>query len=117
MNLRPHIQQPVEVLGDEASSSLLFRLVDVATRTLEAASPPEGHLARRYSTLLRGMTNIILSGNAHMRVANGYPGGMSTDASHAPDSIQNNLGEDLWEMCQQAGFEATAWPSLLDDIY
>ncbi|KAJ5808997.1 hypothetical protein N7474_010266 [Penicillium riverlandense] len=117
LNLRPHIQQPVEALSDEASSSLLFRLVDVATRTLEAASPPEGHLARRYFALLRGMANIILSGNAHMHAANADPGGMSTDVSHLPDSIQNNLGEDLWEMWQQAGLEATAWPSLLDDMY
>lgn len=116
MNLRPHISQAGDAHDDEPSSSLLFRLVDVAVRTLEASSPPTGHLARRYVPLLRGMIGIILTGNAQ---ANHTTGSQSTVIEH-PNSLpeqHGNLGGDLWEMWQQAGLEPIPWPNLLDDIY
>lgn len=116
MNLHPHLRQTGDSQNDEPSSSLLFRLVDVAARTLEAASPPTGHLARRYVPLIRGMIGIILSGSTQAN---------QTTASHSavmenPNNIteQNgNLGGDLWEMWQQAGLEPMPWPNVLDDIY
>ena len=116
MNLRPHAQQPVGALGQEPSSSLLFRLVDVAARTLEAASPPEGHLARRYVPLSRGMADIILSDNTHSQSINVDTSTVTTDANNLPEQLQNNLGDDLWDMWQQAGLEPLNWPSLLDDM-
>ncbi|KAL2862748.1 uncharacterized protein BJX67DRAFT_365692 [Aspergillus lucknowensis] len=123
LNLRPHSrQQSNEVpLGGEAepSTSLLFRLVDVAARTFEAASPPEGHLARRYAPLLRGMTGLILSGNmqAQAHGTNGDTGATMTDTSNLPpEQLQSHLGEDLWEMWQQAGLEPMIWSNLLDDL-
>lgn len=33
-----------------------------------------------------------------------------------PDQLHNNLGEDLWEMWQQAGLEPIIWPNLMDDL-
>lgn len=88
--------------------------MDVAARTLEAASPPEGHLARRYVPLLRGMANMVVSDNApQVNVDAAEPG----DAGNLPEQPQSNLGEDLWDMWQQAGLEPINWPSLLDDIH
>ncbi|OJJ05894.1 hypothetical protein ASPVEDRAFT_154023 [Aspergillus versicolor CBS 583.65] len=125
INLRPHSSpQPNEipVSGNiDPSASLLFRLVDVAARTLEAASPPEGHLARRYSTLLRGMAGLILSGNTQAQTNNPSSSNDSSaifmDANNfAPEQLQNHLGEDLWEMWQQAGLEPMIWSNLLDTI-
>ena len=41
------------------SSSLLYRLVDLAARTLDRCAPSRGHLASRYAVFLRGMANMI----------------------------------------------------------
>ncbi|KAJ5247192.1 hypothetical protein N7468_002175 [Penicillium chermesinum] len=116
MNFRPHIQQAGDSYDNEPSSSLLFRLVDLAARTLEAASPPTGHLARRYVPLLRGMTGIILSGNTQARATENGHSAVVEHPSH-PHEQQGNLGGDLWEMWQQAGLEPMPWPNVLDDIY
>ncbi|RMZ75570.1 hypothetical protein DV737_g5240, partial [Chaetothyriales sp. CBS 132003] len=117
LNLRPHVQLEDAALGEDASSSLLFRLVDVAARTLEAASPPEGHLARRYAPLLRGMTDIILSGNSQAQRTNGGSSAVMTDVNNLPNQLQSSLEGDLWEMWQQTGLDATIWPSMFDDVY
>lgn len=103
---------------EENSGSLLFRLVDVAARTLEAASPPEGHLARRYVPLLRGMSGLVLSGNVQGQKTNSGTSAVMTEANQPPsEHLQSQLEEDLWEMWQQAGLEPMIWPSLLDDMY
>lgn len=118
MNLRPTVQQPGGSLGEDVSSSLLFRLVDVAARTLEAASPPEGHLARRYVPLLRGMRDLILSGNTQAQNVNGNVSTVMTDASNLPSwQMQNHLGENLWEMWQQAGLGPMVCPDFVDEMY
>lgn len=118
MNLSPHIHVSQDASWDgRISTSLLYRLVDLATRTLEAASPPEGHLARRYIPLLRGMIGTVASSrpqplgpDANENTSN------LPDEGSLPVQIQGNLGEDLWEMWQQAGLEPLNWPSLLEDI-
>ena len=117
MNLQPRVQGSDENLGGVASTSLLFRLVDVAARTLEAASPLEGHLARRYVPLLRGMTGIIQSGNTQTQRMNGEASIVMTDTSIQPEQVQSNLEENLWEMWQQAGLEPTIWSSLPNGFY
>lgn len=33
-----------------------------------------------------------------------------------PEQLQNHLGEDLWEMWQQAGMEPMIWSNLLENI-
>lgn len=114
MNLAPHIHQAQDTSWDgDVSTSLLYRLVDLAARTLEAASPPEGHLARRYIPLLRGMIGTIVSSQSQPLNAD-----FNSNAPNMPDDgqIQGNIGEDLWEMWQQAGLEPLNWPSLLEDI-
>jgi hypothetical protein len=88
----------------DASTSLLCRLVDVAARTLEAASPPEGHLARRYVAVLRGMTGIIQSGK--------------TQAAPFGADMSGNLEEDLWSLWQNAELDTSlAIPNLLDGLF
>lgn len=106
-----------ESLSENASTSLLFRLIDVAARTLEAASPPEGHLARRYVPLLRGMADIISSGETQTNNSNCGHGSVVTSALDTSEQLQSNLGGDLWEMWQQAGLEPIVWPGPLDNIY
>lgn len=118
VNLRPHLQHLGQSLSGEASQTLLFRLVDLSARTLDAASPPIGHLARRYVPLLRGMTDLILAGNAQGRDGSGDVGVSVRQADDIdPAQIQNNLGDDLWEMWQDAGLEPMVWPSLLDEMF
>lgn len=117
MNLRPRGQQPDEAIGEEPSNSLLLCLVDVGARTLEAASPAEGHPARRYVPLLRGMTSIILSGNMHVQRANGGASAVVTDANNLPEQLQGNGEADLWEIWQQAGLDPIFYPSLFDATY
>lgn len=113
VNLRSNSQQPGDTLDQERSSSLLYRLVDLAARTLEAASPPEGHLARRYVPLLRGMADLILTDNAQPQGMNVDTSAMTADANMS-EQLQNNMGEDLWEMWQQAGLEPINWPQMVD---
>ncbi|KAI5458318.1 hypothetical protein BGZ63DRAFT_61585 [Mariannaea sp. PMI_226] len=117
LNLRPHAQQPGDLPSQDPSSSLLFRLVDVAARTLEAASPPEGHLARRYVPLLRGMADIILSDNTQPQPMNVETSAATTDATNLQEQFPSHLGEDLWDMLQQAGLEPINWPNLMDDTH
>ncbi len=87
---------------------MLYRLVDLAARTLEASSPPEGHLARRYVPLLRGMADLILTDNTQVQ-------GISVDSSAVTADVnmseqpQNTMGDDLWEMWHQAGLEPINW--------
>ncbi|CAI7599506.1 unnamed protein product [Penicillium pancosmium] len=116
-NLRPHIKQSDGALSERASTSLLFRLVDVAARTLEAASPPEGHLARRYVPLLRGMAGIISSSETQIHSSNCDNMSMATGTLDPSEQLQSNLGGDLWEMWQQAGLEPIIWPGPLDGVY
>ncbi|KAJ5618761.1 hypothetical protein N7510_002745 [Penicillium lagena] len=118
LNLRPHSQERDEAVDDDTSRSLLFRLVDVAARTLEAASPSEGHLARRYVPLLRGMTGLLLSGNTQAQKMSSNSSNMMMNASNLPqEQMQNQLGGDLWDMWQQAGLGPMIWPNLADDLY
>ncbi|KAL4874307.1 hypothetical protein BJY04DRAFT_226175 [Aspergillus karnatakaensis] len=142
LNVRPYTRDhPHPSLETEdPSSSFLYRLVDVAARTLEAASPSEGHLARRYAPLLRGMTNLILSSATQAQTqtqtqtqsqpqAHGLglagTGPLDPQITNAnantnilpADQLQSHhLGEDLWEMWQQAGLEPMIWSNLLDDL-
>ncbi|KAJ5414655.1 hypothetical protein N7509_001282 [Penicillium cosmopolitanum] len=104
-------------LSETASTSLLFRLVDVAARTLEAASPSEGHLARRYVPLLRGMAGIISSSETQIHSSNCDNMSMATGTLDPSEQLQSNLGGDLWEMWQQAGLEPVIWPGPLDGVY
>ncbi|KAL3495749.1 hypothetical protein BJX62DRAFT_222394 [Aspergillus germanicus] len=123
MNLRPTQQHANGTLLQEAtdpSTSLLFRLVDVAARTFEAASPPEGHLARRYAPLLRGMTDLIMSSSTQTQVQAQLQGVGNTsavmpDTNLGPEFQSHHLGDDLWEMWQQAGLEPMIWSNILDD--
>jgi hypothetical protein len=46
-----------------ARSSTLYRLVDLASRTLRQCAPGQGHPASRYATFLAGMANIIAVGS------------------------------------------------------
>jgi hypothetical protein len=110
------VQLPDDAIGDEPSSSLLFRLVDVAARTLEAASPPEGHLARRYVPILRGMAGIVLSGNMQGQRMSGGTSEVVTDAN-LPAELHNSWESELWEIWQQAGLDSTFYPSLFEDTY
>jgi hypothetical protein len=109
------VQQPDEVLSDEPSGSLLFRLVDVAARTLEAASPSEGHLARRYVPILRGMAGIVLSGNIQAQRMNSGANAVETDANGLPEQLQGNWEAELWEIWQQAGLDSMFYPGMFDD--
>ena len=123
----------------DPSSSLLYRLVNLAARTLEAASPPQGHLARRYVPLLRGMADIVASHDPQIfsslnnnnnnnnnnnprgagpsaapeRAAEGVGGGDS-GVNIAETQMYNNLEEDIWGMWRQAGLEPINWPSFPD---
>ncbi|KAK9852794.1 hypothetical protein MYU51_008045 [Penicillium brevicompactum] len=121
MDLRPHLQYSGENLNRQASHSLLFRLVDLAARTLDAASPPIGHLARRYVPLLNGMAGLVSAGNRQN--AQFHAGGSDAGVAIAEANpvhtgqAQNALGDDLWEMWQEAGLEPMVWPSLLDEIF
>jgi hypothetical protein len=98
-------------VSEDASSSLLFRLVDVAARTLEAASAPEGHLARRYVSLLRGMAGIVMSDNMQTQRMN------VTDTNNLPEQLHSGGEVDLWQIWQQAGLDPIFYPSLFDDTY
>lgn len=121
VDLRPHLQYSGENLNRQASHSLLFRLVDLAARTLDAASPPIGHLARRYVPLLNGMAGLVSAGNRQN--AQFHAGGSDAGVAIAEANpvhtgqAQNALGDDLWEMWQEAGLEPMVWPSLLDEIF
>jgi hypothetical protein len=109
------VQQPDEAVGNEPSSSLLFRLVDVAARTLEAASASEGHLARRYVPILRGMAGIVLSGNMQAQRMNGGANAVVTDENSLPEQLQNNFEAELWGIWQQAGLDSMFYPGMFDD--
>jgi hypothetical protein len=123
VNLRPTQQHSNGTFLQEAtdpSTSILFRLVDVAARTFEAASPPEGHLARRYAPLLRGMTDLIVSSSTQTQVQAQLQGVGNTsavmpDTNLGPEFQSHHLGDDLWEMWQQAGLEPMIWSNILDD--
>lgn len=118
MDLQPHVQYSGENLNREASHSLLFRLVDLAARTLDAASPPIGHLARRYVPLLNGMAGLVSAGNAQFYGGDSDAGVAIAEANPVhTEQAQNALGEDLWEMWQEAGLEPMVWPSVLDEIF
>jgi len=49
-------------------SSILFRLVDLASRTLKQCAPEKGHLAARYALFLRRLADGLASGPARMPV-------------------------------------------------
>jgi hypothetical protein len=118
VNLRINGQQTRAGPNPDPSSSLLFRLVDVAARTLEACSPPEGHLARRYVPLLRGLTDKILSDNPRSQYRNVNTGAATAADNNSilPDQMHTDLGEGLWDVWQQAGLEPIHWSSLLDNL-
>ncbi|KAL5360768.1 hypothetical protein BJX96DRAFT_184778 [Aspergillus floccosus] len=97
----PGTAKTTDATGSESPSSCPTTGGAVAADTLEIASPPVGHPARRYVPLLRGMTNLILSGHMQPPRDNGPSGA---------------TGEDLWEMWQQAGLEPMIWPSVLDRL-
>lgn len=114
MNLRPRVQRPDEGVSETASASLLFRLVDVATSTLAAAGPSEGHLAHRYVPLLRRMTDTILSGSIQPQRTNGSAGTAVNNI--LPGQLQSNGEGDLWEIWQQAGLDPIFYSNLFDDM-
>ncbi|KAL5335167.1 hypothetical protein BJX70DRAFT_410728 [Aspergillus crustosus] len=144
LNVRPYTHEHQQhnghgqAIAEDPSASFLFRLVDVAARTLEAASPTEGHLARRYAPLLRGMTNLILSSTTQTHSqSRPQPHDLNTNldgrldpqittdtnnilssTDHLQNQSHHNLEEDLWEMWQQAGLEPMIWSNsnILDDI-
>ncbi|ORY35312.1 hypothetical protein BCR39DRAFT_508725 [Naematelia encephala] len=111
LNLQTHSRQADDEMHD-ASTSKLFRLVDLCVRTLEAASPCEGHLARRYVPLLRGMMSILQSGRTQTQNLSEIRNGVVT--SLAPSKQAADLGEDLWSMWEEAGLETNVLPSMLD---
>ncbi|OAA81683.1 hypothetical protein LEL_01228 [Akanthomyces lecanii RCEF 1005] len=108
LNLQSNSQHSENPLVHERSSSLLYRLVDLAARTLEASSPPEGHLARRYVPLLRGMADLILTDSTQAQGINSDSSAMTADVDMS-EQLQNTMGEDLWELWQQAGLEPINW--------
>ncbi len=108
VNLQSNSQHSENPLVQERSSSLLYRLVDLAARTLEASSPPEGHLARRYVPLLRGMADLILTDSTQAQGINSDSSAMTADVDMS-EQLQNTIGEDLWELWQQAGLEPINW--------
>ena len=62
-NLRA--RDPMETINTDnpnTSGSLLYRLVDLAARTLRACSPTRGHLTTRYIAFLDGMATIVAKG-------------------------------------------------------
>jgi hypothetical protein len=64
------------------------------------------------------MTGLILSGNAQAQNINANASSVMQSTSNLPsEQTQNHLGEDLWEMWQQAGLGPMIWPNLLDDMY
>jgi hypothetical protein len=117
VNLHLRVQEPAEAtVSETASTSPLFRLVDVAASTLAAASPPEGHLAHRYVPLLRRMTEIILSGGTQsQRTGGGGADAVVIDANNLTEHLQSNGEGDLWEIWQQAGLDPIFYSSLFDD--
>lgn len=118
VNLHPHVQYLGDNLNRVASDSLLFRLVDLAARTLHASSPSIGHLARRYVPLLHGMASLVLARNTQEHSGNSNTGVAIADVDPIHiEQTQNNLGEDLWEMWQEAGLEPMAWPNVLDEMF
>lgn len=60
---------------------------------------------------------MIIHDNPQTQVLNVDTGAVAIDANNLPEQLQTNLGEDLWDMWQQAGLEPINWPSLLDDIH
>lgn len=60
------------VSGTESGSprhSILFRLVDLASQTLEQCAPAKGHLATRYAHFLRRLADGIASGSPRIPMA------------------------------------------------
>jgi hypothetical protein len=89
----------------------------VAARTLEAGSPSEGHLARRYVPILRRMAGIVLAGNMQAQRLNSDGNVVVTDVNNQPEQLQNTGEAELWEIWQQAGLDSMFYPGLFDDPY
>lgn len=67
-------------------SSLLFQLVDLASRTLDQCAPSRGHLASRYTVFLRGMANMIEAAGP-----SAYP--VPNDVTNMTDGLDSLLPE------------------------
>jgi hypothetical protein len=62
-NLRPRdLMETASTDNPNSRGSLLYRVVDLATRTLRACSPSRGHLTARYIAFLDGMATIVAKG-------------------------------------------------------
>lgn len=81
-----------------SQSSTLYRLVDLASRTLRQCAPARGHPASRYADFLAGMANIIAAGSLSTQ----------TGQAQAQDAI--DAGGPLWDqdwlnLWQSSGLE------------
>ncbi len=71
-----------------ARSSTLYRLVDLASRTLTQCAPSRGHLAIRYAEFLRGLADGIAAGPSHLEPPQpAHQGGLA----HGFQPLQNDL--------------------------
>jgi hypothetical protein len=67
-----------------AQSCSLYRLVDLASRTLRQCAPTRGHPATRYADFLTGMTALITAGPI-----------ISTGRTAAQPAVEN--GGTMWD--------------------
>lgn len=70
-----------------AQSSTLYRLVDLASRTLRQSGPSHGHPATRYADFLAGMADLITAGQVD---------GAGRSAGQPSLDIGNNIWDQDW---------------------
>lgn len=80
-----------------AQSCTLFRLVDLASRTLRQCAPARGHPATRYADFLSGMTKII--------TAEPVPAAARSDAQATLDAGGFMRDQDWLDLWQDSGLD------------
>lgn len=81
-----------------AESCTLYRLVDLASRTLRHCAPARGHPATRYADFLSGMTKIII---AEPMISTGRP----NDAQAILDAGLFMRDQDWLDLWQDSGLD------------
>jgi len=92
--------------------SLLYRLVDLASRTLWQCAPARGHLASRYTEFLRRMADMVSVGPCVYVDSTGADGGQVGSSSMAAGSA----GEGSGAMGGIHG-QANAWDEAWMDLW
>ncbi|CAD6570665.1 MAG: hypothetical protein TREMPRED_005946 [Tremellales sp. Tagirdzhanova-0007] len=89
------------------SSSLLFRLVDLASRTLDRCAPSRGHLASRYAVFLRGMANMLQATGPTFSIQNSTAdmSGPSNLPSETNGDVYHSWDQDWQDLWQNSGLD------------